>query len=62
MKVNTIIRYTGPDNEVTLLKSGDTGTVLMDYEDGYFEVEFLNPDGTIKVLEVLDGEFLEIIK
>ena len=48
MKVNTIVRY--------------TGTVLVDYEDGYFEVEFLNPDGTTKVLEVLDGEFLEIIK
>ena len=62
MKMNTVVRYIGPDNEVTMLKSGETGTILMDYEDGFFEVEFVNPDGTTKALEVLDREFLEIVK
>ena len=62
LEINTKVRYIGLDNEVTALKSGDIGTILLDYEDGFFEVEFLNSDKTVKALEVIDKELLEVIK
>lgn len=62
MEENVKVKYIGLDNEVTTLKTGDIGTILLDYEDGFFEVEFLNSDGTVRVLEVIDKELLKVIK
>lgn len=62
MKMGDMVIYTGEDNEVTTLKKGNTGEIILDYEDGYFEVEFLNEEGVIKVLEVINEEFLEKVK
>ena len=59
MEIGNKVRYTGEDNEVTMLKKDDTGTILHDHDDGYFEVEFLDEEGIVKVLETLNEEFLE---
>ena len=59
METGNRVIYTGEDNEVTTLKKGDTGTILLAYGDGYFEVEFLDEEGLVNVLETLSGEFLE---
>ena len=59
MEAGHKVRYTGDDNEVTLLKKYDTGTILLSHGDGYFEVEFLDEEGIVKVLETLSEEFLE---
>ena len=59
METGNRVIYTGEDNKVTTLKKGDTGTILLAYGDGYFEVEFLDEEGIVKVLETLSEEFLE---
>ncbi len=61
MKTGDKVKYTGEDNEVTMLKNSDTGTILLSHGDGYFEVEFLDEEGIVKVLETLSEEFLEKI-
>ena len=53
METGNKVRYTGEDNEVTMLKKNDTGTILLSHGDGYFEVEFLDEEGIVKVLETL---------
>ena len=59
MKTGSRVVYTGEDNDVTMLKSGDTGTIILSHGAGYFEVEFLDDEGIVKVLETLSEEFLE---
>ena len=61
METGNKVRYTGEDNEVTMLKKNDTGTILLSHGDGYFEVEFLDEEGIEKVLETLSEEVLEKI-
>ena len=34
METGNKVKYTGADNEVTLLKNGDTGTILLSHGDG----------------------------
>ena len=59
MEIGNKVVYIGEDNDVTTLKNGDTGTILLAHGDGYFEVEFLDEEGIVKVLETLNDEFLE---
>ena len=59
MKIYDTVRYTGENNEVNNLKNGDIGAVILDYSDGYFEIEFLDSEGITKVIEVINEEFLE---
>ncbi|MCP1223975.1 DUF4926 domain-containing protein [Sebaldella sp. S0638] len=59
MEIGNRVVYIGEDNDVTTLKNGDTGTILLSHGDGYFEVEFLDEEGIVKVLETLNDEFLE---
>ena len=59
METGNKVKYTGEDNDVTMLKNGDIGTILLSHDDGYFEVEFLDEEGIAKVLETLNEEFLE---
>ena len=59
MEIGNKVVYIGEDNDVTTLKNGDTGTILLSHGDGYFEVEFLDEEGIVKVLETLNDEFLE---
>ena len=61
METGNKVRYTGEDNEVTMLKKNDTGTILLSHGDGYFEVEVLDEEGIVKVLETLSEEVLEKI-
>ena len=61
METGNKVRSTGEDNEVTMLKKNDTGTILLSHGDGYFEVEFLDEEGIVKVLETLSEEVLEKI-
>jgi hypothetical protein len=61
MKTGSKVIYTGEDNEVTMLKKGDAGIILLSHGDGYFEVEFLDEEGIVKVLETLNEEFLESV-
>lgn len=62
MKIGDMVVYIGENNDITTLKTGDTGEIIFDYEDTYFEVEFLNEEGIVKVLEVINKEFLEKVK
>ena len=59
MEIGNRVVYIGEDNDVTTLKNGDTGTILLSHGDGYFEVGFLDEEGIVKVLETLNDEFLE---
>ena len=59
MEIGNRVVYIGEDNDVTTLKNGDTGTILLSHGDGYFEVELLDEEGIVKVLETLNDEFLE---
>ena len=58
METGNKVRYTGEDNEVTMLKKNDTGTILLSHGDGYFEVEFL--DVLVAAVAVVDVNKLDL--
>ena len=43
------------------LKAGDEGTIVLIYGDEACEVEFVNPDGTTRVMTAFPVEQLEVV-
>lgn len=54
------VRYVGPENPHNGLSVGDIGYVIEDYDDGNYEVEFSNADGTTRVQAVIQIRDLEL--
>jgi hypothetical protein len=54
------VRYCGPFVSDENLAPGDVGTILEDYGDGYYEVQFDGPDGmTAKAIRAFPTGHLE---
>lgn len=56
------VRYLGREIVDEKIKSGDIGYVIEIYDDGNFEVEFSNADGTTRGVVVLAEHELEVAK
>jgi hypothetical protein len=54
------VQFVGPVNDYPDLRIGDIGYVIEDYEDGNYEVEFSNPDGSTRVQAVTPGSYLAL--
>jgi hypothetical protein len=59
LNLYTRVRYIGPFDRDLVLASGEIGTVLEDYGDGNFELEFSFPDGSTWLQCALPLRYLE---
>ena len=60
IKLYTRVKFVGPIKDYPDLCVGDTGYVIEDYEDGNYEVEFSNPDGSTRVQTVIPENYLTV--
>ena len=51
--------YAGPPDFAPGLAKGEIGTVLEVYKDGAYEVEFINDDGSTKILQGFPESYLQ---
>jgi hypothetical protein len=61
IKIYDRVRYIGTKDFCEDLGYGDKGTVVENYGDGNYEVDFSNADGTQDVVMAFPEEFLEIV-
>jgi len=52
------VRFVGPVKDHPGLCIGDIGYIIEDYENGNYEVEFSNSDGSTRVQAVITGSHL----
>ena len=63
IKMYSRVRFIGPQQEFPELKKNDVGTVIEDYEDGNYEIEFSDPPfGVTRAQIVIPERFLENFK
>jgi hypothetical protein len=64
MKQFDRVRFVGGgidiSNETVELRVGDIGYIIEDYADGFYEVEFMNDDGSTRVQAVLAKHMMEV--
>jgi hypothetical protein len=53
-----MVRYIGPSEFAPQLGRGEIGTILEVYENDYYEIEFVNEDGSTKLLQAFPGAYL----
>ena len=54
------VRYVGPNGFYNFVKENDIGYIIEDYQDGNYEVEFSNADGSTREQAVIPGDFLQL--
>jgi len=54
--------YIGPNSFYDFIKESDVGYIIEDYEDGNYEVEFSDADGSTRVQTVVPEVFLRSIE
>lgn len=58
IKLYSRVRFIGAVDDYPDLRVGDIGYVIEDYDDGNYEVEFSNPDGSTRVQAVISEGYL----
>lgn len=61
IKLYAKVKYVGDGLDQAGLAMGDVGYVIEDYEDGNYEVEFSNPDGSTRVQTVIAEDKLSAV-
>ncbi|PWU29944.1 hypothetical protein DK254_07305 [Pseudomonas sp. RW407] len=54
------IRYIGPSGLYDGVKVNDVGYIIEDYDDGNYEVEFSDADGSTRAQSVIPEDFLQL--
>ncbi len=54
------VRYVGPSGLYDCIEPNDVGYIIEDYDDGNYEVEFSNADGSTKAQSVISEDFLQL--
>lgn len=60
IKLYSRVQFIGSTKDYSDLRSGDIGYVIERYEDGNYEVEFSNPDGSTRVQTVIPENYLAV--
>ena len=62
IKLYSRVKFVGPKKSYPDLHVGDIGYVIEDYEDGNYEVEFSNLDGSTRAQTVVSEIYLIVVE